>query len=80
LHKSDACKLVQKHKSDFTVGEEDEFDVIDTFILSILVAWGAAVNANEDPALAYALSMRVIDIYHTVLSVPHSISKFLVGR
>ncbi|KAI0975023.1 hypothetical protein F4678DRAFT_421696 [Xylaria arbuscula] len=77
LHKSDTYKLVQKHKSDLTASEEDEFDVIDTFLLGILVAWGAAVNANENPALAYALSMRVIDIYHTVLSVPHSISKFL---
>ncbi|KAI1324001.1 hypothetical protein F5Y16DRAFT_402849 [Xylariaceae sp. FL0255] len=77
LPKSDTRHLVEKYKSDLTAGEESEFDLIDTFLLGILVAWGAAANANEDPALACALSTQVIDMYHTVLSEPHSISKFL---
>ncbi|KAI0158366.1 hypothetical protein GGR57DRAFT_44741 [Xylariaceae sp. FL1272] len=77
LHKSDIRHLVEKYQSDLTAGEESEFDLIDTLLLSILVAWGAAANANEDPTLAYAMSTHVIDIYHTVLSEPLSIPKFL---
>ncbi|KAI1820837.1 hypothetical protein F4861DRAFT_542572 [Xylaria intraflava] len=77
LDESDINRLVQKYRSSADTVEMDESDAIDSFLLTILVAWGATVSASEHAELGYAFNEEVIRLYHAILSEAHTAKKFL---
>ena len=69
--------LIQKHASSER-GDQEAIPVTDLFLLSIMVTWGATIDTDEFPGLAFTMVTQIMDLRHAVVLEPDSITKFLV--
>jgi hypothetical protein len=70
--------LIYKHVRSKKDGDEHGLPTTDVFLLGVIAAWGATIDANEHTGLAGALVTQVMDLWQDVVLEPDSVSKFLV--
>ena len=52
--------------------------VAELFLLGVLAAWGAIIDAGDHPDLACAMIVQAMSLRSAVVLEPDSISRFLV--
>ena len=78
LNKSDILILIQKHACSERERDQDVIPITDVFLLGIMVMWGATIDTDDHPGLAYAMATQIMDLRHDIVLEPDSIPKFLV--
>ena len=78
LNKSDIQVLFQKHVHSEGQRRKSLVSITDIFLLSIIATWGATIDDDNQPGLAYAMATQIVELRHDLNCEADTIFKFRV--